>query len=56
MSTTSGTLLALVGPLIYIAVFITIAISPTQQGFHDRIAGGTHVVRRASVYDAENLK
>lgn len=45
-SRTPDSLFAVIAPVIYVAVFVTIARSPTQQGFHDRIAGGTYVVRR----------
>ena len=30
----------------YIAIGITISNSPTRQGFHDRLAGGTYVVHQ----------
>jgi uncharacterized RDD family membrane protein YckC len=39
--------LGLVGLVVYIAIGITIAESPTRQGFHDRLADGTFVVRPA---------
>ena len=31
---------------VYVAIGITVSKSPTRQGFHDRLAGGTYVVRR----------
>ena len=38
-------LLGVVGIAVYIAIGITISNSPERQGFHDRLAGGTFVVR-----------
>jgi len=35
------------GGVVFIAIGITISKSPTRQGFHDRLAGGTYVVRLA---------
>ena len=40
--------LGLVGFVVCVAIGITIAESPTRQGFHDRLAGGTFVVRPAA--------
>ena len=40
-------LLGVVGFVVYIAIGITISNSPQRQGFHDRLAGGTYVVRPA---------
>jgi uncharacterized RDD family membrane protein YckC len=40
-------LLTIVTLVVYVAIGITISISPTRQGFHDRLAGGTYVVRPA---------
>jgi uncharacterized RDD family membrane protein YckC len=40
-------LLTIVALVVYVAIGITISSSPTRQGFHDRLAGGTYVVRRA---------
>jgi hypothetical protein len=39
-------LLLIVTLAVYVAIGITISKSPTRQGFHDRLAGGTYVVRR----------
>jgi uncharacterized RDD family membrane protein YckC len=39
--------LGLVAIGVYLAIGISIAESPTRQGFHDRLAGGTYVLRRA---------
>jgi uncharacterized RDD family membrane protein YckC len=39
--------LGLVGIAVYVAIGITISNSPERQGFHDRLAGGTYVVRPA---------
>lgn len=39
-------LLTVVTLVIFVAIGITISGSPTRQGFHDRLAGGTYVVRR----------
>jgi uncharacterized RDD family membrane protein YckC len=39
--------LGLIGLVVYLAIGITISNSPTCQGFHDRLAGGTYVLRRA---------
>lgn len=38
--------LGMAGGVVFIAIGITISKSPTRQGFHDRLAGGTYVVRR----------
>ena len=38
-------LLSIVTLVVYVAIGITISRSPTRQGFHDRLAGGTYVVR-----------
>ena len=38
-------LLGVVGIAVCIAIGITISNSPERQGFHDRLAGGTYVVR-----------
>ena len=38
-------LLSIVTLVVYVAIGITISSSPTRQGFHDRLAGGTYVVR-----------
>jgi hypothetical protein len=35
-----------IGPLIHLAIGITIDRSPTPQGVHGWLAGGTYVVRR----------
>ncbi len=40
--------LAVVGLVVVVAIGISISNSPTRQGFHDRLAGGTFVVRRGS--------
>ena len=40
-------LLGVIGFVVYIAIGITISNSPECQGFHDRLAGGTYVVRPA---------
>ncbi len=40
--------LGVVSFVVYLAIGITISDSPTRQGFHDRLAGGTFVVRPAS--------
>jgi uncharacterized RDD family membrane protein YckC len=40
-------LLAIVTLVVYVAIGITISSSPTRQGFHDRLAGWTFVVRPA---------
>ena len=40
-------LLGVIGFVVYIAIGITISNSPERQGFHDRLAGGTYVVRPA---------
>jgi uncharacterized RDD family membrane protein YckC len=37
--------LGMAGGVVFIAIGITISKSPTRQGFHDRLAGGTYVVR-----------
>jgi uncharacterized RDD family membrane protein YckC len=37
--------LGMAGCVVYAAIGITISRSPTRQGFHDRLAGGTFVVR-----------
>jgi hypothetical protein len=37
--------LEIAGLLIQLAIGITIAKSPTHQGIHDRLAGGTYIVR-----------
>jgi uncharacterized RDD family membrane protein YckC len=37
--------LGMAGCVVYVAIGITISRSPTRQGFHDRLAGGTFVVR-----------
>ena len=42
-------LLSIVTLVVYVAIGITISSSPTRQGFHDRLAGGTYVVRPAQV-------
>ena len=42
---TIDALLRVVTLVICIAIGITISNSPTRQGFHDRLAGGTYVVR-----------
>ncbi len=39
-------LLSLVGLAAYAAIGVSIAKSPTHQGFHDRLAGGTYVLHR----------
>jgi hypothetical protein len=38
--------LGLIGLVVYLAIGISISNSPTRQGFHDRLAGGTFVLRR----------
>jgi hypothetical protein len=38
-------LLIIVTLVVNVAIGITISRSPTRQGFHDRLAGGTYVVR-----------
>lgn len=40
-------LLSIVTVVVCVAIGITISSSPTRQGFHDRLAGGTYVVRLA---------
>ena len=40
-------LLIIVTLVVNVAIGITISRSPTRQGFHDRLAGGTYVVRPA---------
>jgi uncharacterized RDD family membrane protein YckC len=40
--------LGIAGGVVFIAIGITISKSPTRQGFHDRLAGKTFVVRPAS--------
>jgi uncharacterized RDD family membrane protein YckC len=42
---TIDALLVIVALVVYVAIGITISSSPTRQGFHDRLAGGTYVVR-----------
>jgi uncharacterized RDD family membrane protein YckC len=37
--------LSIVSLVVCVAIGITISNSPTRQGFHDRLAGGTYVVR-----------
>lgn len=37
--------LGVVGFVVFSAIGLTIASSPERQGFHDRLAGGTYVVR-----------
>jgi uncharacterized RDD family membrane protein YckC len=44
---TIDALLTIVTLVICVAIGITISNSPTRQGFHDRLAGGTYVVRLA---------
>ena len=44
---TIDALLGIVTLVVYVAIGITISSSPTRQGFHDRLAGGTYVVRLA---------
>lgn len=39
-------LLSLATLVVYLGIGISIGNSPTHQGFHDRLAGGTYVVRR----------
>jgi hypothetical protein len=39
--------LGMAGGVVFIAIGITISKSPTRQGFHNRLAGGTFVVRPA---------
>ena len=41
-------LLGVFGVAVWAAIGITISESPERQGFHDRLAGGTYVVRRGS--------
>ncbi len=41
-------LLGVFGFAVWAAIGITISKSPERQGFHDRLAGGTYVVRRGS--------
>jgi RDD family len=38
--------LQIVGVVVFIAIGISISNSPTRQGFHDRLAGGTYVLQR----------
>ena len=40
--------LAIFGLVVCVSIGISISNSPTRQGFHDRLAGGTYVVRRGS--------
>ena len=40
-------MLGLLGFVVYQVIGITISDSPTRQGIHDRLAGGTYVVRLA---------
>jgi len=40
-------LLLIVTLVVYVAIGITISSSPTRQGFHDRLAGGTYVLHPA---------
>jgi uncharacterized RDD family membrane protein YckC len=42
---TIDALLSIVSLVVCVAIGITISNSPTRQGFHDRLAGGTYVVR-----------
>ena len=42
---TIGALLMIVTLVVCVAIGITISNSPTRQGLHDRLAGGTYVVR-----------
>jgi uncharacterized RDD family membrane protein YckC len=44
---TIDALLGIVTLVVCVAIGITISGSPTRQGFHDRLAGGTYVVRLA---------
>lgn len=44
---TIDALLGIVTFVVYVAIGVTISSSPTRQGFHDRLAGGTYVVRLA---------
>ena len=46
---TIDALLRIVTLVVSVAIGITISSSPTRQGFHDRLAGGTYVVRPAQV-------
>ena len=39
--------LGIAGCVVWVAIGITISSSPTHQGFHDQLAGGTFVVRQA---------
>jgi uncharacterized RDD family membrane protein YckC len=43
----TGAVLTLASFLVYVAIGVTISRSPTHQGFHDRLASGTYVVRPA---------
>ena len=42
---TIGAMLTIVTLVVCVAIGITISNSPTRQGFHDRLAGSTYVVR-----------
>jgi uncharacterized RDD family membrane protein YckC len=45
--TTIGTVLGIAGLVLIVAIGVSISKSPTCQGIHDRLAGGTYVLRRA---------
>jgi uncharacterized RDD family membrane protein YckC len=40
-------LLLIVTLVVYVAIGVSISSSPTRQGFHDRLAGGTYVLHPA---------
>lgn len=46
--------LGVVGFVVFAAIGITISNSPERQGFHDRLAGGTYVVRRGVIKEVNS--
>jgi hypothetical protein len=40
-------LVLIVTLVVYVAIGVSISSSPTRQGFHDRLAGGTYVLHPA---------